>query len=175
MSQDAGASQSGRSSGPAYVYGPMIYQFPPEREVVETEKAKPKSAPSPSSAQGVNFLVLLLIVVLVVGGVILYLKEHGIDIRQLSSRRSDWKEQTFNSANEGQRQFTTQARVATDGLYLREGPGMEYVATYLLPANWDVSLVGDYQTDNDGEVWVRVFVETDEGLQEGWVSQRFLE
>ncbi|MGH9754108.1 MAG: hypothetical protein ACREA2_15125 [Blastocatellia bacterium] len=175
MSQDAGAPQSNRSSGPAYVYGPMVYQFPPpDREGGETEKPKPKSN---QSNQGTNFLVLLLIVVLVVGGVILYLKENGIDIRQLSFRRSMWKEQTFNPANEDQWQapVITQARVATDGLYLREGPGIEYVATYLLPENWDVSLVGDYQTDNDGEVWARILVETDEGLQEGWVNRRFLE
>jgi hypothetical protein len=52
---------------------------------------------------------------------------------------------------------------------------MEFVATYLLPENWGVSLVGDFQTDNRGEVWARVLVQTDEGLQEGWVSRRFLQ
>jgi hypothetical protein len=52
---------------------------------------------------------------------------------------------------------------------------MEYVATYLLPGNWGVSLIGDYQTDNDGEVWARVLVQTDQGIQEGWVSRRFLQ
>ncbi len=170
MSQDAGAPQSKRSPGPAYVYGPMVYQFPTDREG-EYEKGKPRSN------QGINFLVLVLIVVLVVGGVILYLKESGVDIKQLSFRRPIIEEQIFNRANEDQRQspVITQARIAADSLYLREGPGVEYVATYLLPENWDVSLVGDYQTDNDGEVWARVLVATDEGLQEGWVSRRFLE
>lgn len=170
MSQDAGAPQSKRSPGPAYVYGPMVYQFPPDREG-EYEKGKPKSN------QWINFLVLGLIVVLVVGGVILYLKENGIDIRQLSFKRPPLEQQIFNRANEDQRQSPaiTQARVAADSLYLREGPGIGFVATYLLPENWEVSLVGDYQTDNDDEVWARVLVETDEGLQEGWVSRRFLE
>src|SRR5262249_32261024 len=130
----------------------------------------------PKSNRGINFPVLVLIVVLV-GGVILYLKESGIDVRQLSSRRPIWEEQILNRANEGQRQspVITQARVAADSLYLRQGPGIEYVATYLLPENWDVSLVGDYQTGNDGELWARILVKTDEGLQEGWVSRRFLE
>jgi hypothetical protein len=148
----------------------MVYQFPAEREG-EVEKGKSKSN------QGINFLILVLIVMLVVGGVILYLKENGIDIRQLSFRPRSWERQIINRENDDQRysRVITQARVAADRLYLREGPGIEYVATYLLPENWDVSLVGDYHTDNDGEVWARVFVETDEGSQEGWVNRRFLE
>jgi len=148
----------------------MIYQFPNEREG-ENEKAKPKSN------QAVNFLVLILIVVLVMGGVIIYLKENGIDVRKLSFRRPFGEGQIIRSTNEEpQRSLViTQARVAADRLYLREGPGMEFVATYLLPENWGVSLVGDFQTDDKGEVWARVLVQTDEGLQEGWVSRRFLQ
>ena len=170
MSQDAGAGQSKRSQSPAYVYGPMIYQFPNEREG-ENEKGKPKSN------KAVNFLVLILIVVLVIGGVIIYLKENGIDFRKLSFRRLSGEVLISSGANEEQQRslVITQARVATDRLYLREGPGIEFVATYLLPENWVVSLVGDYQTDNSGEVWARVLVQTDEGLREGWVSRRFLE
>lgn len=170
MSQDAGAGQSKRSQSPAYVYGPMVYQFPHDREG-ENEKGKPKSN------QGVNFPVLILIVVLVMGGVVLYLRENGIDDRQLSLRPPFGERQVLKSANEEQRKslVITQARVAADTLYLREGPGMEYVATYLLPENWGVSLMGDYQVDNDGEVWARVLVQTDQGIQEGWVSRRFLQ
>jgi hypothetical protein len=148
----------------------MIYQFPQEREG-ENEKGKPKSN------QGVNFLVLILIVVLVMGGVIIYLKENGIDVRQLSFRRPFGEGRILRGPDEEQQRspVITQARVAADSLYLREGPGMEFVATYLLPEHWGVSLVGDYQTDNSGEVWARVLVQTDEGLQDGWVSRRFLE
>src|SRR5262245_13446903 len=170
MSQDAGAGQPKRSQSPAYVYGPMVYQFPQEREG-ENEKAKPKAN------QAVNFLVLILIVALVIGGGIIYLKENGIDVRRLVLRRSTGEGGFFRSSNEEQRNspVITQARVAAGRLYLREGPGMGYVATYLLPENWGVSLMGDYQTDNNGELWARVLVQTDEGLQEGWVSRRFLE
>ena len=167
MSQDAGAGQSKRSQSPAYVYGPMVYQFPSDREG-GNEKGKPKSN------RAVNFLVLILILVLVMG-VILYLKENGV--KQLSFRRPLEQRQIFRSANEEQRDppVITQAWVAADRLYLREGPGMEYVATYLLPENWGVSVIGDYQTDNSGDVWARVLVLTDQGPQEGWVSRRFLE
>ena len=170
MSQDAGAGQSKRSQSPAYVYGPMIYQFPNELEG-QNEKGKPKSN------QAAKFLVLILIVVLVMGGVIIYLKENGIDVSKLSFRRPFGEGQISRGANEEQQRslVLTQARVAADRLYLREGPGIEFVATYLLAENWGVSLVGDYQTDNRGEVWARVLVQTDEGLREGWVSRRFLE
>ena len=170
MSQDAGAGQSKRAQNPAYVYGPMVYQFPADREG-ENEKGKPKSN------HAANFLVLVLIVVLVMGGVVIYLKENGIDVRQLSFRRHFWEGQIFKGANEEQQRSAviTQARVAADRLYMREGPGMEYVATYLLPVNWGVSLIGDYETDNSGEVWAKVLVMTDQGPQEGWVSRRFLE
>jgi hypothetical protein len=169
MSQDAGAAQSKRSQGLTYVYGPM-YQLPPEREV-ENEKPKPKSN------QAVNYLIPILIVVLVMGGVVIYLKEKGIDVRQLIFRRHLREGQIFNRAYEEQRgsSGTTQAWVIANSLYLREGPGMEFVPTYLLPENWGVSLVGDFQMDNSGEVWAKVLVQTDEGLQEGWVSRKFLQ
>ncbi|HKQ92800.1 MAG TPA: hypothetical protein VJZ77_19225 [Blastocatellia bacterium] len=170
MSQDAGAGQSKRSQSPAYVYGPMVYQFPSDREG-ENEKGKTKSN------TGANFIVPILIIVLVMGGVIIYLKEIGIDVRRLGFRRPVLEGRIFKGANEEQRlsPVITQARVAADRLYLREGPGMEYVATYLLPENWGVSVIGDYQTDNSGDVWARVLVLTDQGPQEGWVSRRFLE
>jgi hypothetical protein len=171
MSQDASAGQSKRSPSPAYVYGPMVYQFPPEREG-ESEKGKPNKSNRP-----LNFLVPVLIVVLVVGGVILYLRESGIDVRRLSLRRSFGEQPIFRAANEDEWKspVITRARVAADRLYLREGPGMVYMATYLLPENWGVSVIGDCQMDDYGEVWARVLVQTDDGPQEGWVSRRYLE
>jgi hypothetical protein len=50
-----------------------------------------------------------------------------------------------------------------------------YEAIYLLPKNWGVSLIGDYRTDDYGEVWARILVQTNDGPQEGWVSRRYLE
>lgn len=165
---DGASKESKRFQNPAYVYGPMVYQFPPDHDV-EKDKSK--------SSQGANFLVLLLLIVLVVGGVLLYLKESGIDISQLSISRAITGQQIFRGINPGQSQIpgATQARVAVDSLYLREGPGVGYVATYLLPEDWWVSLLGDYQTDNNGETWARVLVETAQGPQEGWVSRRYLD
>jgi hypothetical protein len=148
----------------------MVYQFQPDREGGDEKK-------NPRSNHVINLLVLVLIIMLVVGGVVLYLRENGIDVKQLSLKSPIWEQEILNRANEERRQppVIARARVAADSLYLREGPGIKFVATYLLPENWDVSIVGDYQTDNGGDVWARILVQTDEGIQEGWVSRRFLE
>jgi hypothetical protein len=167
MSQDAGAGQAKRS--PAYVYGPMVYQFPPEGEgdgeKSETGADKPGKLP-----------IGALIVLLVIGAIIFYLRGNAKDVGQLNFKRSFDGDQIFTGQNNDYRKslVITHARVAAGNLYLREGPGIIYVATYLLPENWRVSLTGDYETDGYGEVWARVLVQTDEGLQEGWVSQRYL-
>jgi hypothetical protein len=58
---------------------------------------------------------------------------------------------------------------------MREGPGLEYEATYLLPEFWEVSLMGETQADTNGDPWARILVDTDQGPQEGWVSQRYLD
>lgn len=169
MSQDADAGQGKRSQAPAYVYGPMVYQFPSESEG-EPEKGEPKGS-KPS-----NIPVIVLIVILAMAAIVLYQRESKVDVGQFNFRNSFGDGQMFTSANYDPRNspIIAQARVAAERLYLREGPGMIYVATYLLPHNWGVSLMGDYKTDDYGEVWARVLVETDEGLQEGWVSRRYL-
>ena len=167
MSQDAGAAQSKRS--PAYVYGPMVYQFPPDGE------AKSEKSGSQNNKAG-NYSVPILIALLAVGASVLYSRANGVGVGQLNFRNSFSEGQMLAGASGdyGKSLAITHARVAADRLYLREGPGMIYVPTYLLPENWGVSLVGDYETDNYGEVWARVLVQTDEGLQEGWVSRRYL-
>jgi len=170
MSQDAGdMNQSKRFQNPAYVYGPMVYQFPSE-QAGESENGKPKGF------QNVNFLAPVLIIALAVGGAILYMKGKGTEIRQWNFDRAISGQQILGNEDENQLQsrVLTRARVTADRLYLREGPGTEYVPTYLLPENWDVSLTGEYQPDRHGDVWARVLVETSEGAQEGWVSRKFL-
>jgi len=172
MSQDAGAgdmNQSKRFQNPAYVYGPLVYQFPYEQGA-ENESAKPKIF------QNVNFMATVLIIVLVVGGAILYLRGNGMEIEQLNYSRALSGQQVLGLESENylQTRALSRARVVASSLYLREGPGTNYVATYLLPENWGVSLMGDYQTDDRGEIWARITVETGEGPQEGWVSRKFL-
>src|SRR5262249_2941340 len=154
---------------PAYVYGPMVYQFPSE-QAGESESGKPRGF------QNVNFLATVLIIVLAVGGGVLLIEGKGGEIGEWRFYRATPGERVFGGEdeNEPQSRVLTRARVAADRLYLREGPGTEYVPTYLLPENWDVSLTGDYQPDYHGDVWARVLVETSEGAQEGWVSRKFL-
>jgi hypothetical protein len=66
-------------------------------------------------------------------------------------------------------------RVAVEQLNLRAGPGDHYAAIYVLPRNWQVAILRQLHIANDGEAWVEVMVETNQGWQRGWVSQRYLE
>ncbi|HKQ76977.1 MAG TPA: SH3 domain-containing protein [Blastocatellia bacterium] len=171
MSQDADAGETKepkRFQHPAYVYGPLVYQFPSEQGG-ENEKVKTKFF------QNVN-MATVLIIALAVGGAILYVKGNRAEIGQLSLIGGASDQQILGPGGENQLPPRGQSRawVASDSLYLREGPGTNYFATYLLPRNWGVSLTGDYQPDDRGEVWVRVTVETEQGRQDGWVSRRFL-
>jgi len=167
MSQDASAGQSKRSPIPSHVYGPLIYQFPSEGEEEKNVFGN----------QSWNFPGVILIVLLVAAAVLFSLREKGSDVGQLNLRRSFGEERIFSGANDDYRTspVMTYARVAAGRLYLREGPGTMYVATYLLPKNWGVSLIGDYRTDDYGEVWAKILVQTNNGPQEGWVSRRYLE
>jgi hypothetical protein len=169
MSQDAMAGQSKRSPHPAYVYGPMVYQFPSDRE---SEDERDQS----TSNQAGKAPVIVLIILLVVVAIVLFIREKGVDLGPLSLKNSSEEDRIYSGANDDYRlpPVITYARVAVGRLYLREGPGTMYVATYLLPKNWGVSLIGDYHRDDYGEVWAKILVQTDDGPQEGWVSRRYL-
>lgn len=172
MPQDAGAGDmnpSKRLPNPAYVYGPMVYQFPNEQGG-ETENVSSKGS------KNINFLAPVLIIVLAVGSAILYVKGNGAEIGQFNLNPSISDPQFFggDSYNRLQQRVLSRARVAADRLYLREGPGTEFVASYILFENWGVSLMGEYRPDERGEVWARILVETGQGPQEGWVSRKFL-
>jgi hypothetical protein len=164
MSQDASAGQSKRSPNPAYA---LVYQLP-----TESQEEKKASVNQVWTSPGV-----VLIVLLAAAAILLFLREKGSGVGQLNPGRSFGEERIFNDANDDYRipPVTSYARVAAGRLYMREGPGTMYAATYLLPKNWGISLIGDYRTDDYGEVWAKVLVRTDDGPQEGWVSRRYLE
>lgn len=130
-----------------------------------------------SGNQSWNFPGVILIILLAAAVILFSLREKGTDVGQVNLRRSFGEERIFSDANDDYRipSDRTYARVAAGRLYLRDGPGTMYTATYLLPKNWDVSLIGDYRTDDYGEVWARVLVQTGDGPREGWVSRRYLE
>jgi hypothetical protein len=150
----------------------MVYQFPPE----EYEMKKPQRGEG-----GAGLLVLFLTIILVVGGVFLYLKESGVDVKPIIERQL--AERQLNSGQTTDRQLIERpqagtaisARVAAGRLYLREGPGANYVAIYLLPYNWPLSILGESQVGNDGEVWIKVRLETEQGPQEGWVNRKYVQ
>jgi hypothetical protein len=161
-----------RPPNPAPIYGPMVYQFPPED--YEVKKAQ-------RSEGGASLLVLFMTIVLVMGGVYLYLKESGVDVKPIIERQLAERQLSYGSVSDGpmiqglQSRVATSARVAASRLYLREGPGANYVPIYLLPYNWPLSILGESQVSNDGEVWIKVGLQTEQGPQEGWVNRKYVQ
>jgi hypothetical protein len=126
--------------------------------------------------------ILLVFVLISVVGVILYMYGNGLSISQLASQFGSQLGSQYGSQSGSDRRneiqlgssVITRARVAVNSLYLREGPGVEYVATYLLPQGWAVSYLGDSKPDNNGNIWVKVLVQTEQGPQNGWVNRNYL-
>ena len=72
-------------------------------------------------------------------------------------------------------QYLTNTRFVTvDELNLREGPGGRFVASYILPRGTEVTLLGEAYRDLNGNIWLRVSVETLEGRQVGWVHGQYV-
>ena len=172
ISADASDSKTPkRQQNPAQIYGSLFYQ-PPE---------EPPDDPPQRRVGGAHLLFLFTTIVLAVGGVILYLIESGVDVmqiieRQLPERRLSNRLVNAGPVIEGPPTGTAiSARVAASKLYLREGPGVNYAPTYLLPYNWPLSILGESQVGNDGEVWIKVRLQTGQGQREGWVSRKYVQ
>src|SRR5262245_31630695 len=123
-------------------------------------------------------VILLVFVLMSALGLILYVGSTGLSLselgRQLSSQFGSQSGSGHGKEAQTYSPIVTRAKVAVYNLYLREGPGVEYAATYLLPKGWAVSYLGDSRPDNNGNIWVKVLVQTDQGPQNGWVNRNFL-
>jgi hypothetical protein len=65
--------------------------------------------------------------------------------------------------------------VTVDNLNMREKPGIDAPTSYSLPRGTRVALLGESHRGLDGGVWLKVKVETLEGMHVGWVSQQYVE
>jgi uncharacterized protein YraI len=128
------------------------------------------SPPGDGSRMERKKVILLVFVLMLVMGAIIYMNSNGLSISQLGSQLG------FGRGNETQLEppVVTRAKVAVNSLHLREGPGVGYTATYLLPRGWAVSYLGDSKPDNNGDIWVKVLVQTEQGPQNGWVNRNYL-
>ncbi|HKQ78459.1 MAG TPA: SH3 domain-containing protein [Blastocatellia bacterium] len=67
---------------------------------------------------------------------------------------------------------TTSAKHVTLGrLYLRENPSNSSAVSQILSRGMEVILLGEAHIDLDGNVWLRVIVETRDGRQIGWAPE----
>jgi hypothetical protein len=87
---------------------------------------------------------------------------------------------SFNSAmipeasDAGRRSHVGNGRVAVDNLNLRVNPNDDARIIYILPGGTRVTFLGESHKGVDGDVWLKVSVETFEGIQLGWVKQRYV-
>jgi hypothetical protein len=65
--------------------------------------------------------------------------------------------------------------VTADNLNMREQPANNAQASYILPRGTKVALLGESHQEFNGDIWLKVRVETFEGPYVGWVSQRYVE
>jgi len=65
--------------------------------------------------------------------------------------------------------------VTADNLNMREQPGSDAQVGYILPRGTNVALLGESHQEFDGDVWLKVRVETFEGPYVGWVNQQYVE
>jgi hypothetical protein len=71
--------------------------------------------------------------------------------------------------------ITSVRYVIADNLNMREQPGFYAQASYILPRGTEVALLGESHQERDGNVWLKVRVETFEGPYLGWVNQQYVE
>jgi Bacterial SH3 domain len=72
------------------------------------------------------------------------------------------------------RSITDNRYVVSASLNMREAPINDARVSYILPNGATVTLLGESHQGTDGDVWLKVSVETSEGRQVGWVRQRYL-
>lgn len=64
--------------------------------------------------------------------------------------------------------------VTAENLNMRIAPGQQSQAIYILPRGVRVEYLGESYQEQDGDFWVQVRIQTNEGPQVGWVSRRYI-
>jgi hypothetical protein len=64
--------------------------------------------------------------------------------------------------------------VIADNLNMRISPNNYSEVSYILPRGTRVELLGVSHQEPDGDIWVKVRVNTLDGLQDGWVSSQYV-
>ncbi len=105
-------------------------------------------------------------------GVILVVLLYSVDLSRL---RGDLNAAIRPAAGDiTTRGYADRRYVDADNLNMREQPTSGARVKFVLPRGTNVTLLGDSQQNNNGDVWVKVSVETYEGIQDGWVILNYL-
>lgn len=64
--------------------------------------------------------------------------------------------------------------VNADNLNMRVSPGEYSRVFYILPRGTRVEYLGETYQEPDGDLWLQVRIQSNEGLQVGWVNRRYV-
>lgn len=119
-----------------------------------------------NSAGGKNFIIGVL------AAVVVYLT---LQIwNPLSSQTASPKLEAVSKEPPIARDLTNTKHVTVDGTNLYESPSNRSTFRHILPRGVGVIFLGEAHRDLDGNVWLRVIVETREGRQTGWVQEQYI-
>jgi hypothetical protein len=65
-------------------------------------------------------------------------------------------------------------RVVATELNMRERPSMRSPVQFILPMGTRIDVLNETQQEIDGDVWIKIRVQTAEGPQVGWVDARYI-
>ncbi|MDX2034184.1 MAG: SH3 domain-containing protein [Blastocatellia bacterium] len=141
-----------------YDYPPEYYDVPEPEPVAPPARAQ---APAQTGQGNSTIIGLLLIMVLALAGWIAW-KTYREGGGAGSSMGPPYSTEAVHWIN-------------ADNVNLRVQPDERSRVLSTLPRNTRVILLGEYQTEPDGDTWAKVRVETGAiAAQEGWVIYRFL-
>lgn len=69
---------------------------------------------------------------------------------------------------------TNDMQVVATELNMRDRPSMRSPVQFILPMGTRVDVLNESQQEADGDVWVKIRVQTAEGPQVGWVDARYI-
>ena len=144
-------------------------QFPRSGFVLlpfDQSELEPQAGRPRREQEGSGALVFVLFLVLALAG--------GIYWFSNNSTSNSTSNPPSNSIAGSNTPVTEVRRVDVFELNMREMPNLYSPVKFILPLGTSVHILNENQQELDGDVWVKIRVQTREGLQDGWVNARYI-
>lgn len=155
-----------RIPNPGYVFiAPPEYFDPPEQEPLVISPRREEGS------GGLTFVLLLILTALVVVIYWTFIKANSpaapVNPPASEARRTE-------AVDLPRVDLTDIRQVDVFELNMRERPSMTSPIKFILPRDTRVEVLNEQLQEPDGDIWVKVRVQTSEGLQDGWVDAQYI-